>query len=129
MKKTTVWGKDENDNSVIDQIINKGKTVICTPKYWYDKEPEISKTKVGDLVAIYTKKGEHACNIEITEKYEIPFGQVTERIAKGELFNSIEEFKEFHKKIWSEELNKDWLAINDDTIIVVEHFKLHSIEN
>jgi uncharacterized protein YhfF len=127
MKRMTLWGEDENDERLIQQIINHGKTVTCTPKVWYYNSPDEEPTVIGDIVGVYNAKNILKCKIEITENYEISFGEVNLRIANGELTESIEQFKKNHVYCWERELSKDGYTLDDHTIIVVEHFKLISI--
>jgi len=62
--------------------------------------------------------------IEITENYEIRFGDSNMHIASGELYDSIEGFKNDHISCWESDLKRQGITLDDDTIMVVEHFKL-----
>lgn len=127
MKKIIFWGKDENDDRLISEVILGAKTVTCTPKVWYYDDPIEEPTVIGDLVAVFDRRGNQRCTIEITENYEIPYGLVDDRIAKGENCLSIEEFYNDHNFCWEEPLRNEGLSLTNETIIVVEHFKLISI--
>lgn len=127
MKKIIFWGRDENDDRLLNEVISEVKTVTCTPKIWYYGNPEEEPTIIGDIVAVYDRKGNHRCTIEITENYEIPYGLVDDRIAKGENCSSIEEFYKDHNFCWEQPMINEGLILSDDTIIVVEHFKFISI--
>ena len=83
MKRTTFWGNDESDERLVFQIIDGVKTATCTPKCWYDALPE-EITDVGEIIEVYSKKGQFMCRIKITEKYEVPFGEIDHRTVKGE---------------------------------------------
>ncbi|MFD2046679.1 ASCH domain-containing protein [Ornithinibacillus salinisoli] len=130
MKRIDFWGRDENDERLLEEVINGLKTATCTPKVWYDRLPNEEKSNIGDILEAFTKKGVHRATIEITDFYEIPFGKIEgeigEKIAKGEN-STLEEFVEDHIFSWKEPLEAEGKSLNDDTIIVVEHFKLVSV--
>jgi uncharacterized protein YhfF len=128
MKKMCLWGIDQYDDRLINEVISGVKTVTCTPKLWYYGNPEEEPTVVGDLVAIYDRRENHRCTIEITENYEISFEKVDERIAKGENYASIEDFNIDHVKCWEQPLLNEGHELTHDTVIVIEHFKLISVE-
>jgi uncharacterized protein YhfF len=127
MKKMVLWGRDEHDDRLVLEVIRGEKTATCTPKVWYYDSPEEPTTEVGDLVAVYDQRGKHRCTILITENYEIHFGDVDERIAKAENVETIEEFREDHIFSWEEALRQEGIGLDDNTIIVVEHFALVEI--
>lgn len=124
MKKMTLWGRDAHDDRLVLEVLRGEKTATCTPKVWYFDSPEELPTEVGDVVAVYDQQGKHRCTIRITENYEIRFGNVDVRIAKAENTNTVEEFRKDHFVSWEEALRQDGVQLNDDTIIVVEHFEL-----
>ena len=124
MKKMTLWGRDEQDDRLVLEVITGEKTATCTPKVWYYDFPNEPPTEVGDLVAVHDQQGKHRCTIRITENYEIRFGDVNVRIAKAENTNSVEEFRKDHFVSWEEALRQEGRDLDDDTIIVVEHFEL-----
>jgi uncharacterized protein YhfF len=130
MKTIQFWGRDENDERLLDEVLAGLKTATCTPKVWYDALPEEEQSEVGDLVEVFTKKGEHRATIKMTEKYEIPFGEIKgeigEKIAKGEN-STLDEYIKDHIFCWKEPLEEEGIGFNEDTIIVVEHFALHGI--
>jgi uncharacterized protein YhfF len=123
MKRTTFWGEDENDERLVIQIMEGKKTATCTPKCWYDALPE-EITEPGERIEVFSKKGEYMCTIEITDKYEIPFGNIDDKTVKGENNSSYEEFRNDHVYSWEEDLRKEGIQLDDSTIIVVEHFRL-----
>jgi len=124
MKKIIFWGRDENDDRLLSEVISGLKTVTCTPKIWYYDDPEEEPTVIGDLVAVFDGRGNHRCTIEITENYEIPYGLVDDRIAQGENCSSIQEFYKDHNFCWEQPMLNEGLSLTEETIIVVEHFKL-----
>jgi uncharacterized protein YhfF len=130
MKRIDFWGRDENDERLLEEVLAGLKTATCTPKVWYEELPEEEKSYPGDILEVFTKKGEHRGSIEVTERYDIPFGKITgdvgEKIAKGEN-TTLEQFIEDHIYSWKEPLAEQGIELNDDTVIVVEHFKLVSV--
>ncbi|WP_134687370.1 ASCH domain-containing protein [Brevibacillus migulae] len=127
MKRTTFWGRDEHDERLVEQIIAGIKTATCTPKHWYEQAPD-EMTEVGEQIEVYSKLGEYMCTIEITQKYELPFGQIDEATVKGENCSSYEEFRQDHITSWAEDLKKEGLELNDEMIIVIEHFRLVKVK-
>ncbi|WP_176560177.1 DUF4275 family protein [Brevibacillus dissolubilis] len=117
MKKTTFWGRDENDETLVQQILQGKKTATCTPKVWYDAQPD-EVCEIGEMIQVHSKKGKYMCTIEITDKYEVSFGQVDERTVLGENCLTYEEFRQDHIISWSEDLQKEGLAKNIPIILL-----------
>lgn len=126
-KKMVFRGRGEYDDSMLLQCIQGVKTAACTPKVWYDQLPAEERTAIGDIVYVYNQRGQHRCTVEITENYEIRFGQVDERIAKAEACDSVQEFWIDYIFSWKGALQRDGYELNDDTAIVVKHFKVLSV--
>lgn len=123
----TLWGRDEQDDRLVLEVIRGEKTATCTPRVWYYDSPEEPPTEVGDLVAVYDQQGKQRCTILITENYEMLFGDVNVRIANAENNNSVEEFRKDHIVSWEEALRQEGIELDDNTVIVVEHFELVEI--
>lgn len=127
MNSMTFWGRDENDERLLVECLLGVKTATCTPKVWYDALDEMEKGEIGDQFEVYTKKGVHACKIEVTDKYEIAFGdirgEIGEKIAAGEN-STLDQFIKDHIFTWKEALLKDDIVLDDNTIIIVEHFQI-----
>ncbi|RFB15024.1 ASCH domain-containing protein [Bacillus sp. HNG] len=130
MKRIDFWGRDEYDERLLEEVLRGVKTVTCTPKVWYDQLPNEEKSEIGDIIQVFTKRNEHKANLQITDFYEIRFGEVNgevgERIAKGEN-STLDEFIEDHIFSWEKPLKNDGYELNEDTIIVVEHFQVTDI--
>ncbi|MFE8702274.1 ASCH domain-containing protein [Cytobacillus sp. FJAT-54145] len=124
MKTMTFWGREDTDERLLVECMSGLKTATCTPKVWMEEE---EMSYVGDLFEVYTKLGELACLIEITEVYEIPFGdikgEVGEKIAKGEN-STLDEYIKDHIFTWEQPLNEQGYGFGKDTRIIVEHFRL-----
>ncbi len=130
MKRIDFWGRDEYDERLLEEVLRGVKTVTCTPKVWYDQLPNEEKSEKGDIIQVVTKRNEHKANLQITDFYEIRFGEIQgevgERIAKGEN-STLDEFTRDHIFSWDKPLKSDGFELNEDTIIVVEHFKVTDI--
>jgi|GEM_PF-1946464 len=124
MKSLTFWSSNSNDETLINEVMAGLKTATCTPMIWYYNNPEEAATEVGDYVAVLNNHGIHRCTIQITENYEIPYGKIDISVAKGENYTSLEAFIDDHNKCWETDLLNEGIALTEDTIIVVEHFKL-----
>jgi uncharacterized protein YhfF len=127
MNRMTFWGRDENDERLLVECLLGVKTATCTPKVWYDALEDEETGGVGTRFEVFTKKGTHACTIEITELLEIAFGdikgEIGGKIASGEN-STLEEFIEDHLFTWKDALLSEGIELNKDTLIIVEHFKL-----
>ncbi|MFC4557533.1 ASCH domain-containing protein [Virgibacillus kekensis] len=131
MKKIDFWGRDENDERLLEEVVAGLKTATCTPKVWYNRLPEDEKSQIGDYFQACTKQGVPRAVIIIIDVYEIPFGEIKgkigQRIAEGENC-TLEEYIKDHISCWEEPLESEGHGFGDHTIIVVEHFKIVSAE-
>jgi uncharacterized protein YhfF len=126
LKKTTFWGRDETDDHLIRQIMCGDKTVTCSIAAWYYNNPDEEPTEPGDLVEVLDARGRRRCIIRIENVYELPFGLVDDCIIKGECCDSVEQFKAAHHLCWDSDLEKAGMKLDDQTLLVVEHFRLVS---
>ena len=121
LKRTQFWGENEDDDRLIRQIIEGRKTATACPAEVYflpDGDYEDGGFEVGDLVEVYDLRKQLRCIIRITEYYNTTFGDIPEKLWKGEGNSSAEEFKKNHLKCWSE------YKVTDDFGIAVNHFEL-----
>lgn len=124
LKRTQFWGENEDDDRLIMQIIEGKKTATACPAEIYflaDGEYEDGGYEVGDLVEVYDLKKRLRCIIKITEYYHTTFGDIPEKLWKGEGNSSAEEFQKNHLHCWSE------YHVNEDFEIAVNHFELVEI--
>lgn len=129
MKHCTFWGEDADDEHLVAAIIAGLKTATCEPKTWVeDPDNDEEPAEAGEQVAVLSKRGRHLCTIEITETYEIAFGQADERLIRGEACRDLAHFKETHRKAWGKDLKREGHPLTDETILVVQHFRLVSAE-
>lgn len=124
MKQCHFWGRDQYDDHLVDQVLRGEKTVTCTLAAFYYDDPEDEPVVPGDLVEVIDGRGNRRCVIRIDRVYEIPFGDVTDEIVKGECVGSVEEFKACHHQCWDADVEKIGMMIDDRTLLVVEHFTL-----
>ena len=123
LKKITFWGRDKNDDTLVDQVLRGEKTVTCShPAIDYGPGEEL--TVPGDLVEVIDGRGNSRCVIHIDRVYKILFGAVTDEIVKGECEATVEEFRADHHLAWDEDLAKKGMVLDDSTVIIVEHFTL-----
>ncbi|MDZ5472254.1 ASCH domain-containing protein [Bacillus sp. 31A1R] len=125
MKKLTFWGRDEKDERLLVECMLGLKTATCTPKVWCSSSEDVGE--VGDEIQVFTKLGQLACKILITEVYDIKFGdikgEIGEKIARGEN-STLDEYIKDHIFSWEKDLLNDGIILDENTLIVVEHFKL-----
>lgn len=126
LKRTQFWGEDENDDRLIRQIIAGKKTATACPAEIYfepDGDYEDGGFVVGDLVEVYDLKCKLRCTIRITEYYTTRFGDIPEKLWRGECNSSAEEFQKDHIYCWPE------YDVTDDFLIAINHFELVEVIN
>lgn len=129
MKHCTFWGETADDERLVAAIIAGLKTATCEPKIWAeDPDSDEEPAEPGEQVAVMSKRGRHLCTIEITETYEVPFGQADEKLVKGEACRDLAQFKEAHRKAWGKDLKREGHPLTDETVLVAQHFRLVSVE-
>jgi len=121
----------ENDNGIgeklINQILQGQKTATCSPKELYTAEEleELLQMK-GQHVTVMDKFDNPRCNIYMIDIFETTFGHSDPRLIEGESCSNghdVDVFKAQHTRAWKEEIEEGFL-LNDDTILMVELFKL-----
>jgi uncharacterized protein YhfF len=129
VKHCTFWGETADDEHLVAAIIAGFKTATCEPKIWAeDPDSDEEPAEVGEQVAVLSKRGRHLCTIEITESYEVAFGQVEAKLIAGEACRDLAQFKEAHRKAWGKDLKRDGHPLTDDTVLIAQHFRLVSVE-
>ena len=121
IKRMQFWGENENDDSLIIEIIEKKKsaTVSSAEKYFETEgEYDDGGWEVGDLVDVYDLKKQKRCQIRITEVYPVLFGNIPEKLWKEEGCISAEHFQEIHRSCWPN------YNLNDDFQLIANHFEL-----
>ena len=120
-KRIQFWGRDENDDQLLDQVLEGKKTATATPSFEYSVplgEFDDGGYVIGDLVEVYDLRCNLRCQIRITEEYETKLSHIPEKLWQGECNESAEEFKKDHIYCWSEH------CPDDDFEFIVNHFEL-----
>lgn len=122
MKQCHFWGRDESDDHLVRQVLRGEKTVTCDIAAMYYNDPVDEPVLPGDLVEVIDGRGDRRCIIRIDRVYEMPFGNVTDEIVKGECCESVEAFRAGHHFCWDADLEKKGMVLDDSTLLVVVHF-------
>ena len=102
-KRMQFWGEDENDDHLIREILREEKTAtVCKAAEYHLPEGEYDDGgwQIGDLVAVYDLKKRIRCVVRITEVYNVWFGNIPEKLRRGEACSSAEHFREAHRHCW-----------------------------
>ncbi|MBX2849434.1 MAG: ASCH domain-containing protein [Acidiferrobacterales bacterium] len=121
LKRIQFWGEDKNDDRLVRQIIKGHKTATACPAKTYHEHSgdyDDGGYVLGDLVEVYDLRARLRCIIQITDYYVTPFGEIPEKLWRGEANASAEEFRQEHIKCWPD------FDLTDDFLIAVNHFKL-----
>lgn len=123
-KRIQFWGADENDDSLIIEILEGKKTATVSKAdefYESDGEFDDGGLEVGDLVDVYDLKQQPRCRIRITEVYPVRFGEIPEKLWKGEACHSAEHFQAAHRHCWPD------CDLNANFAMIAMHFELVEI--
>lgn len=120
-KKLTFWGADENDDSLVREVIAGHKTVTAdTVEDYYRGYGELGDGgyAAGDLIEVYDLRRNLRCVIRATKVMVIRFGNIPEEVWRGETFSSAEEFRRVHIACMPH------IVLHDDFELVTLHFEL-----
>ena len=120
-KRIQFWGEDDNDDSLVVEIIEGIKTAtVCKADEFYESDGEFDDggLEVGDVVDVYDLKQQPRCRIRITEVYPVLFGMIPEKLWRGEVCRSAEHFQEAHRYCWPD------YNLTDDFELMATHFEL-----
>lgn len=120
-KKLTFWGADDNDDSLVREVISGHKTVTAdTVEDYYKGYGELGDGgyAVGDIIDVHDLKGRPRCTIRATRVEIIRFGDIPEAVWRGETFSSAQEFRDVHVRCLPH------LDLHDDVEFVALHFEL-----
>lgn len=120
-KKLTFWGANENDDSLVLDVIAGRKTVTAdTLEAYYQPYGEFGDGSyaAGDLIEVYDLRQRLRCLIRATKVYTIRFGDIPEEVWRGETFDSAEQFRQVHIDALPH------LVLHDDVQFVTLHFEL-----
>ena len=120
-KKLSFYGVDENDDSLVREVMAGHKTVTAdTVEAYYAGYGELGNGgyAAGDLIDVYDLKGRPRCTIRATRVEIIRFGAIPEAVWRGETFGSAQEFRDVHVRCLPH------LDLHDDVEFVALHFEL-----
>ncbi|MFC4929950.1 ASCH domain-containing protein [Massilia sp. GCM10023247] len=120
-KKLTFWGADENDDSLVREVIAGRKTVTAdTVEDYYKGYGALGDGgyAAGDIIDVHDLKGRLRCTIRAKEVRVIRFGDIPEDVWRGETFGSAQEFREVHIRCLPH------LDLHDEFEFVTLHFEL-----
>ena len=120
-KKLTFWGADENDDSLVREVIAGRKTVTADTVDDYHKgygELGDGGYVAGDIIDVLDLKGRVRCTIRATEVRVIRFGAIPEDVWRSETFSSAQEFRDVHIRCLPH------LDLHDGFEFVTLHFEL-----
>jgi len=120
-KRTQFWGAHEDDDSLVLKILSGHKTAtVCKADEYYTTSSEFDDggMEVGELVDVFDLRGRPRCVIHITEVYPVRFGNVPEKLWRGEGCASAEHFREVHRNCWPQ------YSLTEDFEMIATHFEL-----
>ena len=123
-KRLTFWGADEDDDSLVRDVMAGHKTVTADTVEDYTKpygEFGDGSYAPGDLIEVYDGRQRLRCLIRATKVYTIRFGDVPEEVWRGEHFDSAQAFRDCHVQALAP------LQLHDDFELVTLHFELVDI--
>jgi uncharacterized protein YhfF len=121
LKRAQFWGRDADDDHLLQQVLAGTKTATADlANHWHvsDGEYDDGGYLPGDIVEVYDLRGRLRCHIRIVDVYETKFGDIPERLWRGEACTSAEDFRRGHRACWADRV------LTDDTPIVACHFEL-----
>lgn len=120
-KRTQFWGAHVDDDRLLQEILSGHKTAtVCKADEYYTAMNEFDDgcMNVGDLIDVYDLRGKPRFVIRITEVYPVKFGDIPEKLWRGECCTSAEHFREEHRACWPT------YALTDDFEMMATHFVL-----
>lgn len=120
-KRTQFWGAHEDDDRLVREILAGRKTAtVCKADEYQLAVGEFDDggMAVGDVVDVFDLRGRPRCVIRITEVYPVCFGDIPEKLWRGECCRSAEDFRTIHRACWPH------YALTDDFAMIATHFVL-----
>ena len=120
-KRLTFWSANEDDDSLVRTVISGRKTATAAVAIEYNLpygEYGDGGYEVGDIVDVYAPKQRLRCLIEIVDVHPIKFGDVPEKVWRGETFSSADEFRECHVRCMPD------YELHDEFEFMIVHFRL-----
>lgn len=123
-KRLTFWGADDQDDSLVRDVIAGIKTVTAdTVDAYYQPYGEYGDGSyaAGDEIDVYDLQQRLRCSILATKVARIRFGTIPEEVWRGEAFASAEAFRQCHIDCLPH------LDLHDDVEFVTLHFTLLTV--
>lgn len=124
LKRLTFWGANQDDDSLVRDVIAGRKTVTAdTVAAYYQPDGEFGdgSYEPGELIEVYDLKQRLRCLIRATKVYHIRFGDIPEEVWRGEAFDSADQFRQVHIDCMPH------LDLHDDFEFVTLHFALEKV--
>ena len=124
LKRAQFWGRSADDDCLLQQVLAGAKTAsVGLARDWLvpDGDYDDGGYVAGDLLEVYDRRGRLRCHIRVTEVYETEFGRIPEKLWRGEVCTSAEDFRSGHQACWADEM------LTDDTAIIAFHFELAAL--
>jgi uncharacterized protein YhfF len=124
-KRLTFWGANEDDDSLVRDVIAGRKTVTADVVADYYKpygEYGDGSYGVGDVIRVYDLRQRLRCLIRATKVQKIRFGDIPEEVWRGEGFASAQEFQEVHIRCLPQ------YTLHDDFEFIALHFELVAVQ-
>ena len=121
LKRMQFWGEDEDDDHLVREILDGLKTAtVCKADEYHLPEGDYDDGgwEVGELVEVFDLRGNLRCRIRITEVYRVRFGDVPEKLWRGEACRDVEHFRAAHRHCWPD------YDLTDDFEMMATHFEL-----
>ncbi|MDQ2819573.1 MAG: ASCH domain-containing protein [Pseudomonadota bacterium] len=120
-KRLTFWGADDNDDSLVRDVIAGLKTVTAdTVEAYYQPYGEVGDGSyaAGDTIDVYDLQQRLRCAIRATLVERIRFGAIPEAVWRGEKFASADAFRQCHIDCMPH------IDLHDDVELIALHFIL-----
>ena len=121
-KRFTFWADDPGVvTKMIGLTVDGKKTATARPLFSWGvpaHDWDAGRFTVGDICTMYDLERRPQATIRITEVYEFRFGDIPERLWRGENCASADAFKADHHRGWSH------LTLADDTPLIAIHYEI-----
>jgi len=120
-KRIQFWGSNQDDDHLVEEVLCGLKTATVCLEEEYDVpvgEFDDGGYRVGELVDVHDLRERKRCVIKMTDIYPFVFGEIPERLWRGENCTSAEHFQKAHRLCWPQHL------LTDDRRLVAMHFEL-----
>ena len=120
-KRMQFWGRDREDDSLVRDVLAGEKTATACPADTYHLPEgafDDGGWEAGDLVEVYDLKECLRCIVRITDVYRFTFGDIPERLWRGEACQDADHFREAHRICWPD------IDLTDGFELMATHFEL-----